>query len=60
MPRRKPTAKPRPPEQPESRDEGPRFVPLADEEDKLDTEKLSHYMRLADLALAHPLEEEKD
>jgi len=47
--------------QPEARDEGPRLIPLADEEEKVQhAEKLSHYIKLADLALAHPIEEEKD
>jgi hypothetical protein len=59
VPNRKPSVKLGNPEQPEARDKAPRLVDLANEEETVDTEKLSHYMRLADLALAQPLEERK-
>ncbi len=52
---RKQAVKPIPPTKPEARDEGPRLIPLEDEDEKMQhAEKLRHYMRLADLALAHP------
>lgn len=59
VPRRKPV-KPIPPSKPQAHDEGARLVPLADEKQKAqDAEKLSHYMRLADLALARPTKEKE-
>jgi hypothetical protein len=53
--------KPIPPHIPEARDEGPRLLSLPDEDEKkYYAEKLNHYMRLADLALSRPTEEETD
>ena len=51
--------KPISPEKSEARDEGPRLIPLADEDEKVQhSDKLAHYMKLADKALARPLEDE--
>jgi hypothetical protein len=59
VPRRRKLMKPIPPTKPEARDEGPRLLPLPDEDEKVqNAQKLSHYMRLADLALSRPIKEE--
>ena len=43
------------PEQPESRDEGPRLLPLKEaSSDDMHTAKLQHYIKLADIALKSP------
>jgi hypothetical protein len=47
--------KPVRPSKPEARDEDPRLIPLADKEETLQhAQKLNHYIKLADLALAQP------